>query len=861
MRLQRAEQGATCAYGRRLPGNYKDASVSIVWFRGHDLRVEDNPALYAAVERGCGILPVFIWDEECFGEWKLGNMAKWWLFSSLKCLCKQLEKRGIRLVLLKGNSEEILVSLVRKLTANAIFWNKGYDIISQQLDKKVIDRLNALQVEISIHEEDALSNRLQGNQDNHSKYLVENFSSWMNSNSSFRNLQLVGKPDIIPKPILSAIDSLDAIRWEDLEIEEEVSTRMNFVGWRPGCVAAKYALKQYAKSYLTAYNGNNSPTYILSRSKLSPHIRFGEITCRQAYCEMRKISQNISIENHSWILGKLFTKSFFRNSFHVHLQTRSTFMECLSNFPFKFEKYIYEMFIQGQTGYPIVDAAIRALRFSGWIHMSLRYLLFQFFVLYLMLPWKIGCYWFYSHCIDAELSTNLILSENPLESLLKNSLGKVIDISAASRRIDPFGNFIKRWVSELSTLDSKFIHSPWKANKVYLDSCNIQLGISYPFPIVYPRLSRRRAKETLGFLQALLSLERRGRTLEDGNVAGSDRTKRGRSCESNDTTEWESTKCRKTRTHVQVVHAKNDQGNGLYPDKTANQACNAPNVRRCSLNRETLDCLSPVMKNTYHHSSYVYSSSVASPWWSVFDEWNNSEERISPHVLSPSPEFLDSVFHYDHARSSCHLLNAEKPDFPNILWSPHKNFISKSRKGRNMEYSLLSIDVTLPQQHPIYSYQPVEERSDSFVNSSFVHSTSQSGFQSSEQQSNVSSIKSVQHPKSGRRDISLEEKRVVLESIAKDSSSVFHMFARFISENYDLTNCSSRPDSKDFIRLRNIRHEYDRWKPRYVKLLKLAEMKQFFSAFLNLDVSDERDRHYHGGIRGPYVYGIQQKIT
>ncbi|EME32171.1 deoxyribodipyrimidine photo-lyase / cryptochrome [Galdieria sulphuraria] len=850
-----------------------DNSVSIVWFRGHDLRVEDNHALSAAVERGCGILPLFIWDEELLRDAGYGNWWKWWLFTSLRCLHKQILKLGNRLVFLEGNIQDTLVSLVQKVGADAIFWNRDFDPSSMSLDRKVIEKMKMLQLKISIHEGNAWSRQWERIDNQQTKCLPETFSGFMKLWVSSLRLKPIDKPKTILKPIIPHMNGMKIFHLDDSERENEISTTTEAAKWSPGCVAAKYALKKLQIHHIINYSENYFRKDMPIWSQFSPYVRFGEITSHQVYHELNEISEStLNINNSSLreypFLRNLCLRDFFRYLFIHHPElSRSSFMEYFSRFPSKFDKYLYDSFVQGQTGYPIIDAAVRALRFRGWIHTCLRSLLVKFFVFSLMLPSEILSHWFYSSFIDAEFYTNTVFIENTLESSVRSSLNNITYHSAASRRIDPLGKFIKRWVSELSKMDSRYIHSPWKASKDYLNACSVKLGISYPYPIIYPRLARKRARDAIEFFQELYSLQKIGRMLEDRNFGFSRRRKRSYKYLSNPI-ESESSKCRRTCRNLSSSKKKTQQFdrntlqlNKQHNNNTCNAVIEGTPILKVSCYRQHLHISSPSATNACTVCNHATSPSERSPWLSVFDNWN-MEGMTSPEILSPSFEFISSLFYSGDVKKNSNLFNTEDYESPHILWSPKSRMIPKSPIRKYKEYSLLSIDISLPKQHPVYSYDFNDVQESVPMDSSLAQPSNVSPNESIvlENQNDISPSESSKEQHSFQ-EMNREEKRQILENISQDSASVFCTLARFILLNYNLTECSSRECSKDFERLRNIKNVYDSWKPAEAKSLKLHQMKHFFGNFLKLDVSDERDRHYHGGIRGPYVYGIKRKLT
>ena len=459
---------------------------TLVWFR-QDLRLQDNPALQAAVERGGTIIPVYIWDERGEGKWTPGAASRWWLHHALASLDASLRDCASKLVILRGDSKTILRELVAATKSGAIYWNRRYEPAIRARD-------NAIETEFAAAGMD-----------------VRSFNgALLNEPASIQNKQ--GKPFQVFTPYwrtclalpvetpikFSARRLRSPTRWPrslalaELGLLPRVHWDAGFGIWPPGETGAQERLTRFVSAAMDAYaDERNHPAHD-GTSMLSPWLHTGEISPRQIWAAVKARS----LENG------IFPSSNGARVFLAEVGWREFAHQLLFHFPQTPEQPLREEFARfpwakdaggkklrawqrGLTGYPIVDAGMRQLWQTGWMHNRVRMITASFLVKHLRLPWQNGAEWFWDTLVDADLANNTLgwqwtagcgADASPYFRIFAPVL--------QGRKFDSDGAYVRRWVPELAGLANEDIHAPWEASPHALDTAKVRLGKNYPHPIV-----------------------------------------------------------------------------------------------------------------------------------------------------------------------------------------------------------------------------------------------------------------------------------------------------------------------------------------------------------------------------------------
>ncbi len=464
----------------------------IVWFRA-DLRLADNPALLAAGETGAPVLPVFILDE--FAPMRpLGGAARWWLDKSLRSLATDLESLGLRLILRQGPAGEALERLLAETGATRVFWNRLYDPGSVARDRPIKAGLRASGIVC---------------QSFNASLLTEPWDVKTGAGGPFRVFSAFwrvagprsGRQPPHPAPVQVAgydgdfaSDSL-----EDWALHPGAPDwSKGFTDWRPGERGAKARLHAFISTAISGYaDGRNRPDRE-STSRLSPHLRFGEIGPRQVWaaaeaCESRGAAGR-AVETFEKELGwREFNAHLmfnFPDTLNANLNPR------FDAFPWRNASEDLTAWRNGLTGYPIVDAGMRQLWRTGWMHNRVRMIVASFLIKDLLIDWRLGEDWFWDTLVDADIASNVGGWQWVAGSGADAApYFRVFNPVLQGERFDPDGDYVRRWAPELARLSNAHIHAPWKADDETLRTAGVRLGETYPTPIVDHSWARDRALE------------------------------------------------------------------------------------------------------------------------------------------------------------------------------------------------------------------------------------------------------------------------------------------------------------------------------------------------------------------------------
>ena len=469
---------------------------SIVWFR-IDLRLADNPALQTAIDRGSAIVPVFIHAPEEEAPWSPGGASRWWLHQSLEALAADLLKAGSRLVVRQGSSLATLRSLVKETGASAIFWNRRYEPAVIAHDQKIKDALRADGLEVESFNGALL----------HEPWTIQNQSGkpFQVFTPFWRNCLTKPDPaDALPAPrkLIAPPSWPKSLALDALELEPKINWADGLrATWQPGEAGAAISLKQFLKNAFDGYSEQRNRPDVTGTSRLSPHLHFGEISPRQVWHGLKRMAAKRGLPVERWRGSQFLTEIGWREFahhllFHFPHTPTEPLRANFKNFPWRKDAAWLRAWQKGRTGYPIVDAGLRELWATGWMHNRVRMIVASFLVKDLLLPWQAGARWFWDTLVDADLAQNT--------SGWQWTAGcgadaapyfRVFNPTSQGEKFDPFGDYVRRWCPELAKLPDEWIHQPWAAPAPVLARASLKLGRAYPQPIVSHAIAREVALE------------------------------------------------------------------------------------------------------------------------------------------------------------------------------------------------------------------------------------------------------------------------------------------------------------------------------------------------------------------------------
>lgn len=490
----------------------------VLWFR-NDLRIKDNPALHRALQSNRPVIGLFVLEENVPQEARLGGASRWWLHHSLASLGDSLADIGIPLVLQQGNARETVLDFCRQVRAAAIVWSRRYDPHGIAVDKTVKAEAIAAGIEAASF---------------NAALLVEPWELKTGAGGPFRVFTPFWKalrarglsPDPVPLPAgvkkgQSGPRSghggppfgQGGIHWDKLALDDLnlLPRRPNWAEglrktWVPGERGAWQRLASFLDKRLTRYADERDFPASEATSMLSPHLRFGEISPRQIwqsasyYCA----SQDIAEKNLDKFLSELAWREFsyhllFHNS---HLPTEN-YQSKFNDFPWVEDEKIFEAWTQGETGYPIVDAGMRELWHTGYMHNRLRMIVASFLIKHLMIDWRKGAAWFFDTLVDADIANNSSSWQWVAGSGADAApYFRIFNPILQGEKFDPQGTYVRRWVPELKNIPLRYLFRPWQAPEAVLAEAGVRLARTYPRPIVDHDAARQRALNAFRSLSA-----------------------------------------------------------------------------------------------------------------------------------------------------------------------------------------------------------------------------------------------------------------------------------------------------------------------------------------------------------------------
>ncbi len=463
--------------------------VTLLWFR-LDLRLSDHPALDFAIRQGGSVVPVFISAPEEEGEWAPGGASRWWLHQSLRALDFSLRERASRLIFRQGPTEQSLFQLIEETGANSVVWTRRYEPEWMARDSRVksLLKLKGISAEsfngTLLNEPWCIQNK-SGNP-------FQVFTPFWKACLSMTDPEAPLPP---PGPISSPASWPKSLELSVLKLEPKIPWDATMrVSWEPGEVGAAAQLKRFAMKPISDYSEDRNHPSISGTSRLSPHLHFGEISPRQVWHALRAKGEK------EWRASQYVTELGWREfAFHLLYHFPET-----PNRPLRknFEKFPWnekngepwKAWTQGETGIPIIDAGMRELWATGWMHNRVRMLVASFLVKNLRFHWIEGARWFWETLVDADLAANTLGWQWTAGCGADAApYFRIFNPVTQGEKFDSEGTYVRRWVPELSRLPAQWIHRPSEATEAVLREAGITLGVDYPRPIVRLDVSREEA--------------------------------------------------------------------------------------------------------------------------------------------------------------------------------------------------------------------------------------------------------------------------------------------------------------------------------------------------------------------------------
>ena len=460
---------------------------SIVWFR-QDLRLSDNPALAKASSLG-DILPIYIWDDLAPKEFKVGATSKVWLHHSLEALNQSLDGK---LNIYQGSAEEILALLIERFSIENIFWNTSFEPWYFEQESKVKQLCDQRAVSCTRYNSNYLWHPNDILKNDASPYKV--FTAYKKKSYQLHPR----KPVSNPSQVHAVKDTKNTCKLTSLPLlPTEYSWHEPLIQkWKIGESAAKKRLKQFVENNLSGYKSLRDFPEKNATSLLSPHLHFGEISPAQVWDYTTKqgtlASGGVDIEHFlSEVIWREFSVYLL---FHFKNLHKENFNSKFDSFPWKRNQRYFTAWKKGKTGYPIVDAGMRELWETGYMHNRVRMIVASFLVKNLGVHWHAGRDWFWDCLLDADLANNSA-SWQWVAGCGADAAPyfRIFNPITQGEKFDKEGEYTRKWVPELKELPNKYLFKPWEAPSLVLRSAGVILGQTYPEPLVDVASSREQA--------------------------------------------------------------------------------------------------------------------------------------------------------------------------------------------------------------------------------------------------------------------------------------------------------------------------------------------------------------------------------
>ncbi|MHC4833267.1 MAG: cryptochrome/photolyase family protein [Planctomycetota bacterium] len=464
---------------------------TILWFR-NDLRLDDHDGVHAAATADGSVVPVFIHDPESEGAWRAGGASRWWLDRSLRSLEASLEAIGSRLVVRTGRTCEVLRDLVRETGAARVVASRRHEPFARRQEEAVAAALGS-DVAFERLETTLLFSPEAVRTGGGDPYRV--FTPFWRSclkQASIPASKAAPKALKAPRswPRSEPIEGLalrPAIGWDEGLAET----------WTPGEAGAKARLATFRRSAIDDYGEGRDRPAIVGTSMLSPHLHFGEISPRRIWNSIGGVDG--AGEDAVKFLAEIGWREFAHHVLAAFPETAEAPLRPeFGRFPWRRDEAGLEAWRRGRTGYPLVDAGMRQLWRTGWMHNRVRMVVASFLVKHLLISWTEGARWFWDTLVDADLASNTLGWQ------WAGGCGadaapyfRIFNPVLQGEKFDRAGEYVARWVPELAGMPPKFLHRPWEAPPAVLEAAGVRLGETYPRPIVDHAKARARALEAL----------------------------------------------------------------------------------------------------------------------------------------------------------------------------------------------------------------------------------------------------------------------------------------------------------------------------------------------------------------------------
>ena len=465
----------------------------LVWFR-QDLRIKDNPALAAALKTQRPLIPVYIHAPGEETPWSPGGASKWWLHHALGSLDQKLQEYGSGLILRNGATLENLLDICKSHHVSDVFWNRRYEPAIINRDAHIKKTLR----EEGIGAESFSASLL------YEPHTIENRSGkpFRVFTPFWKHLRTLPVEDPVTVDAGSLTAALTPPRSESLQSLSLLPgipwDKRFYQHWDPGLKAAGETLNAFVEQRARRYKDHRDLPAVDGTSRLSPYLHCGQLGPRQVWQALLQTGSVDGPGEYTFLSEVGWREFAYHLLFYFPDTPEQALHKNYSQFPWQPDDRYLKAWQTGQTGYPIVDAGMRQLWQTGWMHNRVRMITASFLVKHLLQPWQQGARWFWDTLVDADLASNTMGWQWTAGCGADASpYFRIFSPMLQGTKFDANGDYVRNWVPELKNMPAKYIHQPWEAPDGILKQAGVKLGDNYPGPVIDHKAGRERALAAL----------------------------------------------------------------------------------------------------------------------------------------------------------------------------------------------------------------------------------------------------------------------------------------------------------------------------------------------------------------------------
>ena len=470
----------------------------LVWFR-KDLRLRDNPALHAALLAKRPVLPVFIWDCEEGGNWTPGAASRWWLHQSLKSLGDDIKLLGGEFILAKGKAADLIPKIALNHGAEKVLYGRAYDPTGLATQEAVEEALGRYGLSTESFNTSLLQEPWEAKNGTGKPFQV--FTPfWRKS----RGVIYREPESYDPKKLSFSSSSAASLTLHELKLLPSHSWHRKLEShWTVTENKAHEQLARTVNEVTHSYTRRRNIPSVDGTSRLSPYLAWGQISPRRISQSVLRNEGRDSARGENKFLTEIGWREFsYHLLYHFPHIPDEPLRTKYTSFPWRDDPVSLERWRFGNTGYPMVDAGMRQLYETGWMHNRVRMVVASFLVKHLLLSWSEGARWFWDTLVDADLASNTQGWQWAAGCGADAApYFRIFNPITQGEKFDAKGTYVKHWIPSLENLPKKWIFRPWEAPIEALSDSGIELNGNYPGPCVDHSHARARALEALASLK------------------------------------------------------------------------------------------------------------------------------------------------------------------------------------------------------------------------------------------------------------------------------------------------------------------------------------------------------------------------